>query len=186
MNARDASGNSFGCQACHSTKDWKDLSKFDHAQTSFPLVGSHRAVACADCHKPPNMELTLMHVQFTSAPTKCAECHENPHGEQFGARMNDCAGCHNSNKWRPSLFDHSKTVFPLSGGHEDVACSKCHTLKKQLNGIDVLNYKPTPTACSDCHGTNVPKDRDTTAMKWPSSPSSSSLHLHVMFNKFAG
>jgi len=186
MSARDASGNLLGCQACHSTKDWKDLSKFDHAQTSFPLLGSHRAVACADCHKPPNMELTLMHVQFTSAPTKCAECHENPHGDQFGARMNDCAGCHNSNKWRPSLFDHSKTVFPLSGGHEDVACSKCHTLKKQFNGIDVLYYKPTPTACSDCHGTNVPKARDTTAMKWPSSPSSSSLHLHVMFNKFAG
>ena len=130
MAARDKSGKAIGCVACHSTKEWKDLSKFDHSQTSFPLVGTHRAVACADCHKPPNMELNMMHVQFASAPKTCAECHENPHSTQFGERANDCASCHNSNKWRPSLFDHDKTRFPLKGGHEDVACSACHSLKK--------------------------------------------------------
>jgi len=183
-DARDATGKPVGCQACHSTKEWKDLSKFDHGQTSFPLIGSHRAVSCADCHRPPNMELTLMHVRFTKAPTKCAECHENPHGQQFGARMNDCAGCHNSNKWRPSLFDHSKTIFPLSGGHEDVACSKCHTMKKQVNEVDVLFYKPTPTACSDCHGASIPKAKEHARMQWPSSQTSSSLHLRVMLTKF--
>ncbi len=186
MDARDAAGKTLGCLACHSTKEWKDLSKFDHAQTRFPLAGSHRAVACADCHRPPNMELTLMHVQFSSAPEKCAECHENPHGEQFGTRMNDCAGCHNSNKWRPSLFDHSKTAFPLSGGHEDVACSKCHTLKKQVNAVDVLLYKPTPTACSDCHGSSVPKAKESSSMKWPFSPPSSRLHLRVISPKYGG
>jgi hypothetical protein len=186
VNARDASGKAAGCQACHSTKDWKDLSKFDHAQTQFPLIGSHRAVACADCHKPPNMELTLIHVQFSSAPTKCSECHENPHGEQFGARMNNCAGCHNSNKWRPSLFDHSKTAFPLTGGHEEVACAKCHTVKKQVNGVEVLFYKPTPTACSDCHGNNVPKAQANSAINWPAPQNSSRLHPRVILAKFAG
>jgi hypothetical protein len=132
------------------------------------------------------MELTLMHVQFTSDPTACAKCHENPHGQQFGARMNDCAGCHNSNKWRPSLFDHSKTAFPLSGGHEDVACSKCHMLRKQVNEVDVLFYKPTPIACSDCHGASVPKAKESSSVAWPPSPPSSSRHLRVILHKYCG
>jgi hypothetical protein len=160
MAGLDAKGKPLGCEACHSTKEWKDLTKFDHARTKFPLEGSHRATACADCHKPPNMELTMLHVQFTAAPVTCGECHENPHSDQFGARGNDCASCHNSNKWKPSLFDHEKTAFSLKGGHQDVACSACHTLKKPVDGNLVLFYKPCPTACAACHGTNVPKETD--------------------------
>jgi hypothetical protein len=160
MAGRDAAGKPLGCEACHSTKEWKDLTKFDHDRTKFSLVGSHRAVACADCHKPPNMELTMLHVQFTSAPIACSECHENPHADQFGARASDCAACHNSNKWKPSLFDHEKTAFSLKGGHQDVPCSACHALKKQIGDNLVLFYKPTPTACDACHGTNVPKERE--------------------------
>jgi hypothetical protein len=159
MARRGAGGKPLGCEACHSTKEWKDLSKFDHAQTSFALVGSHRAVVCADCHKPPNMELTMRHVQFKGAPSACSECHENPHVDQFGARANSCEACHNSNKWKPSLFDHEKTAFSLKGGHQDVACSACHTLRKPVNDNLVLFYKPTPSACADCHGLNVPKDK---------------------------
>jgi hypothetical protein len=157
MAALDSSGKPLGCEACHSTHDWKDMSKFDHDTTSFALIGSHRAVACADCHKPPNMELTLRHVQFAKTPVNCDDCHQNPHAGQFGARASDCASCHNTIKWQPSLFDHDKTAFPLKGGHENVACSACHTLKKFVNGAPVLFYKPTPTACDACHGSAVPK-----------------------------
>ena len=159
MALRDAAGKPLGCEACHSTKEWKDLSKFDHEKTRFPLLGSHRAVHCAECHKPPNMEPNMRHVDFTKTPMNCGDCHANPHGDQFGARGNDCAGCHDSHKWRPSLFDHDKTAFPLKGGHENVACSACHTLKKPMNGNLILFYKPTPKACEDCHGTNIPKPR---------------------------
>ncbi len=159
MAGLDAAGKPMGCLACHSTKEWKDLSKFDHSRTKFPLEGSHRAVPCADCHKPPNMELTMRHVQFTNAPTACSECHENPHADQFGSRASDCASCHNTNKWKPSLFDHEKTSFSLKGGHQDVACSACHTLKKLVGGNPVLFYKPTPIACAACHETSIPKDR---------------------------
>ncbi len=157
MTVIDPSSKQSGCQVCHSTKGWDDLAKFDHSKTEFPLIGSHRAVACAECHKPPNMELNMMHVQFKSAPKACNECHANPHSDQFATRGNDCASCHNSNKWRPSLFDHNKTIFPLRGGHENVACSACHTAKKPVNGTLVLFYKPTPTACVDCHGASIPK-----------------------------
>ena len=157
MVVRDAAGKLLGCEACHSTKEWKDLSKFDHEKTRFPLLGSHRALACADCHKPPNMEANLRNVDFTKTPMNCGDCHQNPHADQFGPRANDCQGCHDSRKWRPSLFDHNKTAFPLQGGHENVACSACHTLKKPVNGNLVLFYRPTPKACEDCHGASIPK-----------------------------
>jgi hypothetical protein len=156
MVAGGPGGKPLGCLACHSTKEWKDLAKFDHSQTNFPLVGSHRAVPCSDCHKPPNMEMTLAHVDFAHAPTSCSECHENPHADQFGARADDCASCHNSYKWRPSLFDHEKTAFSLKGGHQDVDCSKCHILTRQVDGKQVLFYKPTPVICSACHGSVSP------------------------------
>lgn len=157
MAQRGANGKVLGCEACHTTKDWRSLTRFDHAHTTFPLTGSHRAVACAECHRPPNMELSMIHVDFTQTPVRCVECHENPHADQFGARRADCASCHNTNKWRPSLFDHDKTEFPLKGGHENVACSACHTVKKPVNGSEVLFYKPTPSRCEDCHGMAIPR-----------------------------
>jgi NAD-dependent SIR2 family protein deacetylase len=150
-------GKPLGCEACHSTKEWKDMAKFDHERTNFPLLGSHRAVSCIECHKPANMELTMKNVDFTKASVKCSDCHENPHADQFGERAMDCAGCHNSNKWKPSLFDHEKTQFPLKGGHENVACAACHTLKKEVDNKVVLFYNPTPRACEACHGASIPK-----------------------------
>ena len=165
MSAHDGAGQRLGCQACHSTREWNDLTRFDHAQTNFPLEGTHRAVACIDCHKPPAMELSMRHVDFTKTSVNCGDCHQNPHADQFAARANDCAKCHNSNKWKPSLFDHDKTGFPLKGGHEDVACSACHTLRKPVNGSLVLFYKPTPKACEDCHGATIPKMNKTSSQK---------------------
>jgi hypothetical protein len=157
MAVRDVMGRQLGCEACHSTGEWKDLSRFNHDQTGFPLVGSHKAVTCIECHKPLNTGTTLKDVNFSSAPLKCSECHNNPHAEQFGKQALECASCHNTNKWRPSLFDHETTQFPLKGGHENVACSACHTLRKNVGGKSVLFYKPTPRACEACHGANIPK-----------------------------
>jgi hypothetical protein len=156
MAVLDSAGKPLGCQACHSTTEWKDLTKFDHEKTRFPLAGSHRAVPCADCHKPPNLERSMVHVRFAEAPLRCSQCHENPHANQFGKKADDCAGCHNIIKWKPSLFDHDATVFPLKGGHENVACSACHTLRNLVDGKQVLFYKPTPTRCDACHGGTVP------------------------------
>jgi hypothetical protein len=168
MGKPDSAGKPLGCQACHSTKEWKDMKLFDHASTHFSLEGAHRAVACADCHQPPNMEKTMAHVQFTKASTRCSDCHETPHSDQFGARGSDCASCHTTNKWRPSLFDHEKTAFSLKGGHQDVPCGSCHTNKRELEGVMVLFYKPTPKGCADCHGSNVPKT--SAGLNWNLSP----------------
>ncbi len=151
-------GKAAGCEACHSTKSWKELSGFDHAKTSFPLLGAHRATACMDCHRPPNQETRLIHVDFKAAPTKCQDCHQDIHGAQFAkAGVTLCADCHNSAKWKPSLFDHDKrTEFPLQGAHQNVRCDGCHKLTRSVDDKTVLFYKPTPKDCASCHGSTTP------------------------------
>ena len=157
MTVRTAGGQAVGCEACHSTKDWHDLSRFNHDTTNFALLGTHRGVACAECHRPPNLERTMLHVRFTEASTECRGCHDNPHADQFGAKATECASCHNTNKWKPSLFDHEKTAFSLKGGHQNVPCASCHVNKRNVNGVMVLFYKPTPKECADCHAGQVPR-----------------------------
>ena len=152
-----SAGKPGGCETCHSLSSWKELSKFDHAATEFALVGAHRAVSCADCHKPPNLETNLVNVNFRAAPNTCEGCHRDIHAGQFAtaATSPKCASCHNSNKWKPSLFDHSRTRFPLEGVHKNVRCVRCHSSIKAVNGSDVLYYKPTPVQCEACHGPEV-------------------------------
>ncbi len=158
MQVVRADGSATGCEACHSTKSWKELSRFDHSKTSFPLVGSHRATACIDCHKPPNLETGLINVDFKAAPSKCEDCHEDAHGRQFARNeVTPCAECHNSMKWKPSLFDHDqRTKFALQGAHRNVRCEACHKDTRTIAGKLVLFYKPTPTECAACHGPSPP------------------------------
>ena len=157
MQQAGAAGKSGGCLTCHTTKKWKELTGFDHSKTNFPLVGAHRAVACADCHKAPNLETSLMHADFKVAPGKCEDCHEDIHGKQFAKNgVTRCAECHNSAKWKPSTFDHDKrTSFPLEGLHRNVRCDGCHKLIKQIENKAVLFYQPTSKECEACHGATV-------------------------------
>jgi len=153
-----ADGSPLGCEACHSTKSWKELSGFDHSKTKFPLIGAHRGTACIDCHKPPNLETKLMNVDFTAASTVCEDCHEDVHGKQFAkGEVTHCVDCHNSMKWKPSLFDHeTRTEFSLRGAHQNVRCAECHKLTKMVADKSVLFYKPTPKDCASCHGPTNP------------------------------
>ena len=154
MKALRGDGTPIGCEACHTTKNWKDLTRFDHDRTKFALVGAHKAVTCIDCHKPPNLGTKLIEANFTEAPLKCEECHEDPHGKQFAKAegITPCEDCHNSAKWKPALFDHEKTQFSLKGGHQNVRCADCHKLFRDIDGKQVLFYKPCPKDCKDCHG----------------------------------
>jgi hypothetical protein len=77
------------------------------------------------------------------------------HGLQFAnaAKITPCADCHNSTKWKPSLFNHeTRTSFSLKGAHQNVRCEACHKATKMVEGKSVLFYKPTPKECAACHG----------------------------------
>jgi len=154
-----AEGKPLGCETCHSTKNWKEVVRFDHSTTSFPLVGAHRAVECSGCHRPPRMETKLTNVDFKAAPAKCEECHQDVHAGQFAnaQRVTPCVSCHNSTRWKPSLFDHDlRTTFPLKGAHANVRCGQCHQQMKNVDGRNTLLYNPTPKECAACHGALPP------------------------------
>jgi hypothetical protein len=148
---RRPDGTKFGCEACHDTRTWGDIAGFDHSKTKFPLLGVHRTVACNACHKAPPGETKIL---FQGTPQVCEACHTDVHAKQFAHQQGktDCSGCHNPERWKPSIFDHSKTKFPLDGGHQGVACDKCHSLIKVVDSKPVLFYKPTPLKCELCHG----------------------------------
>jgi hypothetical protein len=158
---RRPDGTTFGCEACHSTRSWTDVNGFDHSKTKFPLRGAHRTVTCGACHKTlPGQS----QIQFKGAPEACEACHKDVHGGQFTSRAGktECASCHTEQRWKPSTFDHDKrTPFPLQGGHARVACDKCHTQEKLINGNPVILYKPTPLKCDACHGNDVPSKETT-------------------------
>ena len=154
MAKKGRDGRTLGCEACHGLNDWKDVSKFDHDHTAFPLLGAHKAVACIQCHKPPNLETTMEHVAFKEARRDCEGCHEDPHARQFArnGRSPGCDQCHNTTKWKPSLFDHEKTAFSLRGAHQQVRCAACHKNLREVGEKQVLFYQSTPKECAACHG----------------------------------
>jgi hypothetical protein len=165
MLLTNAAGAPLGCPACHNTESWHDLRAFDHSKTSFPLLGAHRGTACIDCHKPPDLGTRLVQADFKAAPGKCEECHQDIHGAQFAnaSKITPCAECHNSFKWKPSLFDHERrTAFSLKGAHEKVRCEACHKDMQTVSGKSVLFYRPTPKECAACHGPAITKQKSST------------------------
>jgi len=66
----------------------------------------------------------------------------NPHGNI----KYDCIECHGSESWQykkdGKIFDHGKTGFPLTGGHQNTDCRSCH---------ENLVFHFIGTSCIDCH-----------------------------------
>jgi hypothetical protein len=130
---RDVHGGQNGhlCESCHTPDGWTGAT-IDHAGTSFPLLGKHQQVGCGQCHE---------NEVYQKVKTDCLTCHKQDdiHLESFGS---DCAACHTSEDWTIPIFDHQKSGFPLTGAHQQVSCTSCH-----ING----GYKSTPMDCKACH-----------------------------------
>ncbi len=133
------------CRVCHTEHKGRtmniaplDEKSFDHKLTDFMLKGGHAnaKVSCRDCHKPK--------VKFRDAPSDCFACHKKD-DKHKGSLGTQCADCHQESDWKKTLFDHSKTKFPLTGKHRDVICKDCHADPK---------FKGAPTACVACHKKN--------------------------------
>jgi hypothetical protein len=136
--SKDVHKGQFGtdCASCHSPSGWKNVT-FDHGKTAFPLTGEHAKVQCTSCH---------INNVYKGTAKNCYACHasKDSHGGQFGT---DCASCHTASGWKNVNFDHSKTAFPLTGGHTTVQCKACH-----VNGV----FKGTPKDCYACHASKDP------------------------------
>ncbi len=132
------------CSTCHSTTTWLSAT-FDHASTGFTLTGAHTTLNCSSCHSG---------AMLTAANATCVSCHLNDFNKTTnpnhvaGGFSQQCNTCHTTTAWQPAMFDHSKTIFPLTGAHTTVACTTCHVGGK---------YAGTPTACSACHLTDYQK-----------------------------
>lgn len=123
------------CADCHAPSGWKTAS-FDHGkETDFPLKGVHAHVDCRDCHRTGNLHDKL--------PRDCFGCHQgqDAHAGRLGT---SCETCHDNEKWKPSLFDHSRdTRWALTGRHAKLECHLCHTA--------VVASQKLSTDCVSCH-----------------------------------
>ena len=119
------------CKSCHAEEDWKK-STHQHDQGRFPLIGGHRLIECADCHRTQ---------LFADIERECVSCHlkDDPHVGRYGEQ---CARCHSARDWKAWDFSHASTDFALTGAHPRLQCASCHTAQagKQLSG-----------ECSSCH-----------------------------------
>ena len=125
------------CASCHSERSWKEPARFNHDQTSFPLLGKHLQADCKDCHKS---------AMFKEAPKDCYSCHKKEDKHE-GTLGKSCADCHSERDWKATAgrFNHDLTKFQLRNAHADakLKCSGCHK--------DLKSYRSTPLDCYSCH-----------------------------------
>lgn len=145
------------CKACHQMESWVKL-EFDHAKTDWPLELAHQETDCRACHFTEDTSLDLGFKQeFKDLASDCYRCHaaDNIHGDQFeAAGSTDCKTCHSASTklWEATLFDHSKTEFPLEGKHKEVDCKECHKSElKNSFGDFSTDYNIEKFQCIDCH-----------------------------------
>ncbi|HYL22692.1 MAG TPA: cytochrome c3 family protein [Gemmatimonadales bacterium] len=153
------------CASCHPDHAGRDFAlvtweggdpqHFDHTRAGWPLEGSHRKTACADCHKPAFRVSRAAKLSERRGPDwgwvglerGCVSCHADPHRGRLGAA---CSDCHTATDWKTinkGKFDHERTRYPLRGRHTAVACDKCHDFSA---GGKVIRNPPFAT-CGDCH-----------------------------------
>jgi hypothetical protein len=144
-----ADRNGGECGPCHDERGFApSLFAVElHNTTSFQLVGRHVAVPCSACHTGSRPRL-----DFHVANSACADCHENPHGEQFATEMarNGCASCHTPSGWDQPNIDHS--TWPLTGAHGQTSCNACHSPSEEdRRSGRGASYRGVPRECEGCH-----------------------------------
>lgn len=159
------------CSRCHTTKSWlvENITEM-HQRSRFPLVGAHKTADCSACHKSESL------LRFEPLSVQCYDCHQtnyltakNP-DHVAGKFSKDCGMCHglNSITWLSTNVNHS--FFPLTLGHANLDCTRCHTnggfsgLSSVCSSCHLNTYNATTnpnhsaaqisTNCADCHTTN--------------------------------
>lgn len=124
------------CERCHSPKGEVSFDHNDPKKSSWPLVGKHQGVRCAECHAS---------VRFKPTPRECGGCHGEPavHRGQLGTL---CASCHVATDWKVIHTGHDVPTPRFGGAHDRVPCVACHPGGRLLGG--------TGNLCIRCHRTD--------------------------------
>jgi hypothetical protein len=150
------------CARCHNESSWKPARGFNHAKTSYPLLGKHAQVECAKCHQstadaraqkpsPLKPRAATWFVYKPVVHASCTDCHKDPHEGRLGP---SCTSCHTEDDWRQvrgaagARAFHEKTRYPLRGAHLEVACKSCHG---PFPGIRAVFKGMRFEQCTDCH-----------------------------------
>lgn len=131
------------CNRCHTPNSWlvENITRV-HQQSRFPLLGVHATADCYQCHKSETF------LRFEVVGNECYSCHSDvylattqPNHSQSGFST-QCIECHSiySQNWSGAIFKHN--FFPLTYGHNGIACLKCHTSGQ---------FTKIPAECSTCH-----------------------------------
>ncbi|MFZ4402265.1 MAG: hypothetical protein ACOYO1_19695 [Bacteroidales bacterium] len=131
------------CDKCHTPASWlvNNITEI-HQQTRFPLLGVHTMTECQKCHQSESLH------RYDVKGVECISCHRanymsttSPNHSSSNIST-DCSQCHNiyAYSWTGAGFNHNG--FPLTLGHSNVECSKCHLNNKFIN---------TSTECYSCH-----------------------------------
>ncbi|MCB0326118.1 MAG: hypothetical protein KDD52_00715 [Bdellovibrionales bacterium] len=160
------------CDACHTLESFSKVSYgiSQHQKTRYPLVGSHQAVPCIDCHREKSsierkistkavkalqfqkrkILVSLANFSEYGPLNQCESCHKDIHYGQF--KQKACKNCHDTKSFFRISFDHNKdSQFALSSAHEKVPCYKCHKTVTSKKGDKAVLYKPLRSECSYCH-----------------------------------
>ena len=147
------------CATCHGEHYGRefqlvkfDQKAFDHSLSGYDLLGKHKKLECAECHKEAFIKVKVSQKKentFLGFETACLSCHEDFHQNTLSS---NCTSCHNQEAFRPAVnFNHSKTKYPLEGKHAVVDCAKCHKIEirnaknfQQFAGVEYKN-------CTSCH-----------------------------------
>ena len=159
------------CLACHAPEAFAppEFGLEEHALTTFPLRGAHRAVACALCHETRTPGGAR---RFRGTAEACASCHADVHGGLFDggsaaalaealggeplerADPGGCARCHVESSFGDvdrREFDHAWTGFVLQGVHATLDCASCHPRAPHPDERGRTFALARGTSCEDCH-----------------------------------
>ncbi len=146
------------CWVCHRQAEWT-VTRFNHNGTGFPLMGTHKALECGDCHRD------LQTFRITPRPAACDTCHAGayrsasfPHAAYGAGR--DCQECHLQDTWS---YAHSPFWFNIeTGQHAGIDCSACHQTAANYRQYSCHQCHQGHTGdrsgrCLDCHPGGFPK-----------------------------
>ena len=144
------------CEECHTVAGFVPA-RFtieQHAQTKYPLAGSHLAVPCIACHTEIATAANDSTIRFKFENTRCITCHRDPHKGQVYKYVSrsGCEFCHVVESWRQTSFDHAQTKLPLEGRHKATSCRACH--QKDKADPASMKFAELPVTCQGCHNDN--------------------------------